>query len=284
MPRQRRNRRPRLALLAGVMFFVCFTLTPIVYMVSGSLKTRGETYSGFAAVVPRAPTLDNYKALLFENVLFQTNIWMNLSNSARITAMTIALTLLVALPTAFAVSRTSGPLTAGLTLWLRLAQVVGGIIILIPMYLILRGIGLTNTLLGVSLAQLVPCATFASWVLISFVRQVPAEIEEAARLDGARAWQTLWLVILPLIRPAIFSVVLVVFLLSWNDFLNPLIIVSDPAKYTTTVALNTFIGQPGQVDWGKLLAFGSMACLPAVCVMVLAERHLVRGLMAGAVR
>jgi ABC-type glycerol-3-phosphate transport system permease component len=90
--------------------------------------------------------------------------------------------------------------------------------------------------------------------------------------------------ILPLVRPGLMSVMLVVFLMSWSDFLNPLILLNNPGQYTVTVALYTFIGQPGQTLWGQLLAFGALGCLPLLLVIIFAERHIVRGLAAGAIR
>ena len=116
------------------------------------------------------------------------------------------------------------------------------------------------------------------------MRQVPYEIEEAARIDGAGEWGVLRRVVVPLIRPGMTSVVLVVFLISWCDFLNPLVLLNNPGQYTVTVALYTYIGEAGQTLWGQLLAFGLLACIPPLIVIILAERHIVRGLVAGAVK
>jgi ABC-type glycerol-3-phosphate transport system permease component len=112
----------------------------------------------------------------------------------------------------------------------------------------------------------------------------PYEIEEAARIDGAGEWGVLRRVVVPLIRPGMTSVVLVVFLISWCDFLNPLVLLNNPGQYTVTVALYTYIGEAGQTLWGQLLAFGLLACIPPLIVIILAERHIVRGLVAGAVK
>ena len=288
-PRPRRGLRRRspltnALLFVGVLFFVIFTLYPLVYMVSGSFKTLGETYSGFASLWPQNPTLENYNQVLFQGVLDQTNFLRNCRNSLGIAAMTIGISLLMALPAAFVIARHTNVAATLVSVWIRIAQVVGGIIVIIPLYLILREIGLVDTLLGVSLAQSIPFSAFATWVLVSYIRQIPSEIEEAARLDGCHNWQVIRHVVLPLIRPGLLSVILVVFFLSWNDFINPLILINDPDYYTVTVALFTFIGQVGQVDWGTLLAFGTLACLPGVVMIILAERHLVSGLLGGSVK
>jgi ABC-type Fe3+ transport system permease subunit len=117
--------------------------------------------------------------------------------------------------------------------------------------------------------------------LAAFVQQLPDDIEEASRIDGAGEWRVLRRVVVPLIRAGITSVVLVVFVISWCDFLNPLVLLNNPGRYTVTVALYTYIGQPGQTLWGQLLAFGLLGCVPPLLVIILAERYIVRGIAAG---
>ncbi len=274
-----------IAIVAGIAFFVVFSLYPLVYLLSGSFKSLSEIYSGFATLIPKHPTLRNFRQLLFVNAnLQQINFLTAARNSILIALMTIAMTIAVSVPAAFVLARRQAWFITGVRGWARLAQVVGGIIVIIPLYLILRHLHLVNTLVGVSLAETIPASAFGIWVLVAFVRQVPYDIEEAARIDGAGEWTTLRRVVVPLIRPGITSVVLVVFVISWCDFLNPLILLNNAGQYTVTVALYTYIGQPGQTLWGQLLAFGLLACVPPLLVIILAERHIVRGFAAGAVR
>ncbi|WDZ83782.1 carbohydrate ABC transporter permease [Micromonospora cathayae] len=282
--RSRKRLGHRLVILVGVVFFVGLTLYPLAYMLSGSLKELGEIYGGFATLLPRDPTLDNYRQLLFNNTLDQTNFLVNARNSATVAAMTIAMTMAVSVPAAYVLARQHNAVVTVVRGWVRVAQVVGGIVVIIPLYLILRQLDLIDTLLAVSLAQTIPASAFSIWMLVAFIRQVPHETEEAARIDGAGEWRILRHVIVPLTRPGMVSVVLVVFLMSWNDFLNPLILLSDPSRYTVTVALYTFIGQVGQISWGQLLGFGLLSCVPALLVIIFAERHIVRGLLGGAVK
>jgi len=285
----RRARRRRLgrtvAIVAGAVFFACFALYPLVYLLSGSFKSLSEIYSGFATLIPKHPTLANFHQLLFVNTNVQGISFPTAArNSLLIALMTIAMTIAVSVPASFVLARHQAWYLTGVRSWARLAQVVGGIVVIIPLYLILRHLHLINTLVGVSLAETIPCSAFGVWVLVAFVRQVPYDIEEAARIDGASEWGTLRRVVMPLIKPGIISVVLVVFVISWCDFLNPLILLNNAGQYTVTVALYTYIGQPGQTLWGQLLAFGLLACVPPLLVIILAERHIVRGLAAGAVK
>ena len=283
--RRKRSLANRIVILVGALFFVGFALYPLAYLVSGALKTQSEIYSGFAHLLPRHPTLANFHQLLFVNNNTQgISFFTAARNSIFIALMTIAFTVLVSVPAAFVLARRQTWFTALVRGWARIAQVVGGIVVIIPLFLILHHLHLINTLVGVSLAETIPTSAFGIWVLTAFVRQVPYEIEEAARIDGAGEWGVLRRVVVPLIRPGMTSVVLVVFLISWCDFLNPLVLLNNPGQYTVTVALYTYIGEAGQTLWGQLLAFGLLACIPPLIVIVLAERHIVRGLVAGAVK
>jgi multiple sugar transport system permease protein len=277
----RRSWRGNVVLAVGLVFFFVFTMFPIVYMVSGSFKSLSEILSGFPSLIPSKPTIDNFSSILNSNSLTQTNFLLNAGNSLAIAGMTIAFSSVVGVPAAYVLARRTGFMSTAVRSWIRLAQIASGIIVIIPLYGILKDLGLIDNLLGVSLAETVPCSAFTIWVLVSFIRQVPIEIEEAARMDGASTLQVLRRIILPLVRPGLLSVVLVVFVLSWDDFLNPLILLTSGNLFTVTLGLFTFIGQVGQVEWGTLLAYSTLACIPPVLVIAFAERHLVRGLIAG---
>ncbi len=288
---QVRRRRPkrslgaRIAIVVGTLFFVGFALYPLVYLISSSFKAIAEIYRGFATVLPRHPTLANFRQILFVNTSTQSISFLTAArNSLLIALMTIAMTLAVSVPASYVLARRRAWYTSAVRGWARLAQVVGGIIVIIPLYLILRHLHLVNTLFGVSLAETIPASAFGIWVLAAFVQQLPDDIEEAARIDGAGEWAVLRRVVVPLIRAGITSVVLVVFVISWCDFLNPLVLLNNPGQYTVTVALYTYIGQPGQTLWGQLLAFGLLGCVPPLLVIILAERYIVRGIAAGGMR
>lgn len=268
----------------GLAFFTLFALFPFIFMLSGSFKSLVEIMSGFPSVIPRFPTLANFHDVLFGNNLVQTSYPLNVRNSMAIGAMTVAISMAIALPAALVLARQRFWWTTLVSGWVRIAQVVGGIVVLIPLYLVLRDFHLVNTLLGVSLAEAIPGSAFGIFILSSFIRQIPTDLDDAAEIDGANQWQTLRHVIIPLARPGILSVVLLVFLLSWNDFLNPLVLLQDPNNYTITIGLNTYFGMGGQVEWGRLLAVCVLSCIPPVLLIVFAERHIVRGLAAGAVK
>jgi len=288
LARSRRRRRVTFAGIVtqgatglGVIFFTLFAGIPIVYMLSGSLKSLGEIYAGTPNIIPLAPTLDNYRYVLF-SALLQSSYPSNVVNSLTVAATTIVLVMAVSLPASLVVARQRFWLTTVMSTWARVAQIVGGIVVIIPLYLILRELHLTNNLLGVSLAQAIPGTAFSVWILTSFIKQIPSELDDAAYIDGANRWQVLWYIILPLSRTGIASVVLIVFLISWNDFLDPVILIRSPDLYTTMSGVFSYVGLEGQVDWGKLLSISLLNSLVPLLVIIIAERHIVRGLMAAA--
>ena len=288
----RRRSRRRLAgklgdraiLVLGLIFFGLFALMPFVYTISGSFKNLSEVLSGFPTIIPQHPTLANYRYALFGNDLVQTSYPLNVRNSLTIAAMTVAIVMAIALPAGLVLARQQFWWTTLVAGWVRVAQVVGGIIVLIPTFLILQNLNLVDNLFGVSLAETIPLSAFAIWILTSFIREIPLALDEAAEIDGANQWQRLLYIIVPLARPGIVSVVLLVFLGSWNDFLNPLILLSDPSKFTIMIGLNTYIGMGGAIQWGRLLCVCAMSCIPPVLLIIFAERHIVRGLSAGAIK
>jgi multiple sugar transport system permease protein len=290
--RQRRRSRRRsigklldgVMVAAGIVFFGLFAMMPFVYMISGSFKTLNEVLSGFPTIIPRQPTLDNYHYALFSNDLVQTSYPVNVRNSLTIAGMTVAIVMAIALPAGLVLARQQFWWTTLVSGWVRVAQVVGGIIVLIPTFLILKNLNLVDNLFGVSLAETIPLSAFAIWILTSFIREIPTALDESAEIDGANQWQRLLYIIVPLARPGIVSVILLVFLGSWNDFLNPLILLSDPNKFTIMIGLNTYIGMGGTIEWGRLLCVCTMSCIPPVLLIVFAERHIVRGLSAGAIK
>jgi multiple sugar transport system permease protein len=199
--------------------------------------------------------------------------------------MTVAITMAIALPAALALARYRFWWTTLLSGWVRIAQVVGGIIMIIPLYIVIRDLGLVNTLPGVSVAEAIPGVAFSTWILSSFIRQIPTDLDDAAGIDGAGSLQILWHVIMPLIRPGIVSVVILVFLQqSWNDFLNPLVLLNDPNNYTITIGLQTYIGMSGQAEWGRLMAVCVLSCIAPVLLIIFADRHIIRGLASGAIK
>ena len=275
-------RRRRLVLdalayaLLGIVALVA--LFPLFWTLSTSIKQRADTF----AIPPRfldfAPTWKNYVAI-FETAGF-ARIYLN---TVVITLASTLLCILVSTLAAYALARaprfrSRGPLEVGLIL----VRAVPTIVIMVPLFQILARLGLYDnhvTLIVMYAAVNIP---FATWLMTSFVAQIPVALEESAAVDGATRLATLRLVVLPLILPGVGATSIFVALLTWNEFLIPVMLAGNDAR-TLPVFIAGFISARN-LDWGPMAAASSLAIVPIALVTVAAQRLLVGGLSAGAIK
>jgi ABC-type glycerol-3-phosphate transport system permease component len=152
-----------------------------------------------------------------------------------------------------------------------------------PLYLVLRAAGLINSYTGLVLPYLSFALPLSIWLLVGYFRQLPTEVEDAARVDGASRMQTLRHVLLPLAWPGVATAAILTFLYCWNEFVFALSFTLGPERYTAPVAIALFRGRY-QVPWGQILAAAVVTTLPVVVVVVAFERRIVEGLTAGAMK
>lgn len=155
--------------------------------------------------------------------------------------------------------------------------------IVVPLFYDLRALGLTNTLWAVALPQIAQSIAFGTYWMRAYFRSAPRPVMEAARLDGAGSWRTLWSILVPIGRPAVVTLVLLVFMWTWNEFLIPLVMSPNGTFRTAPLALALFKGQHVQAT-GLLAAAAVLVALPVVVVYLFLQRHFIRGMVEGAVR
>lgn len=252
-------------------------LVPIVWTLSTSLKTQVEAQSYPPRLVPSAPTLDNYREL-FSSSEFVSS----LATTGVVTICATLLTLAVALPCAYALVRLRPRGRRLLVLMIVLAQVVPGIVFVIPLYSLALDLGIYDTRLVLVLVYGGFLTPFATLVLAAFIRTVPVEVEEAALVDGASRLGVLARIVLPLIRPGIASAAIFTALYSWNEFLIPVILGGESAR-PLTVYVSSFVTQK-TIAWGPLTAAVTVVLLPVLLVVLAFQRQLVSGLTAGAAK
>lgn len=268
-----------------VAAFALLTAAPLVWMVSVSLMPKG-TASGIHPVFwPHDPTLANYRELLLPHVTGDAEtdykILPALRNSLLLAILATALGLALTLPAgyAFAKLRFRGRERL-LRLFLALV-VVPAQVGMLPLFLMLRWVGLVNSYAGV----LAPGLAAVYGVL--FVRQatlaMPDEMLDAARVDGASEWRIFRAIVLPLLRPAVVTLALFTFLASWNDFLWPLIIISDQRLYTLPVALAVISREHGH-DTELMMAGAVVTTLPVMLVFLVLQRYYFRGVLGGGLK
>ncbi|MCL4516590.1 MAG: carbohydrate ABC transporter permease [Firmicutes bacterium] len=163
------------------------------------------------------------------------------------------------------------------------ARMIPAILMILPLYLIIRTLGLLNTYYGLILVYVTITLPLAVWLVTSFFRGIPKEIEEAAIMDGCSAWGVFTRVIVPLSLPGISAIALFVFLGAWNDFLFALTLTTTDKMYTIQVALSLFITE-GTVNWNYMMAAAVISTLPVAGLYIVLQRFLIQGLTAGAVK
>jgi multiple sugar transport system permease protein len=262
-----------------LLLYVVFLAFPLLWMLSVSFKGARELVELHPSFWPSHPTLDNYHVAFHENGLVHAGL-----NSLQVAVATAFLTTFVGLPAAYVLARRRGWFQrAGLT-WILLSQMFPLILVIIPLFLVLRRIHLTNTHFGLILVYLVWALPFILWMLQSYIRAIPHELEEAAAVDGARRIQILVRVIAPLLAPGVVVTLLFAFLSAWNEFFFALVLLQSPGLVTLPVKLAQFVGIEGIVRLGPLAAASLLATVPSLVFFSIMQRWLVSGLLSGAVK
>jgi multiple sugar transport system permease protein len=259
--------------------FVVFLAFPLVWMLSVSLKGPQELVALNLSLIPANPTLDNFIAALTEQDLVQAAI-----NSALVSTATAILTVIVALPAAYTLVRFPGKLQKVALGWILVSQVFPTILIVIPLFLILKQLGVLNNLTGLTLVYLVWSMPFVLYMLQSFIRAIPIELEEAAAVDGAGRIGVVRSIVFPLLAPGIVVVLLFAFIAAWNEFFFALVVLQSPDLTTIPVRLARFVGSEGVVRLGPLAAASLLATIPSLVVFIALQRRITSGLLAGGVK
>ncbi|MGW4640375.1 carbohydrate ABC transporter permease [Sphaerisporangium sp. NPDC004334] len=270
-------RRPLqyLALLA-YMVFLAF---PLVWLLSTALKTSREMASLTPAWIPRHPVLSN-----FADAFAEQDIVGSALRSLGVAVATSLLTIVLALPAAYAMARHRSLLNRLAVGWVLVSQVFPFILIIIPLFMVLRTLDLVNTLPGLTIVHVTFVLPFALWMLQGYVRAVPRELEEAAAVDGAGRVRAIVRVVAPLLAPGVVATALFAFISSWNEFLFALVVLKDPGVATLPLTLVKFTGAEGVVRLGPLAAASLLATIPSLAFFAIIQRRLRSGLMAGAVK
>lgn len=272
----RRGRLSGWALNALAVLVAGLTLFPLVWMVSVSLMPAGEAAQFPPPFVPTRPTLEHYQAL------FGTyGIGRYLLNSLVLATLATVLALAFTVPAGYAFAKLRFRGRERLLQLILAALVVPGQIGTLPLFLMLERLNLVNTFAGALVPWL--ASLFGVWLVRQYALSIPDELLEAARVDGASERQIFTRVVLPALQPILVTLGLFVFLGSWNDFLWPLIILTDQQNYTLPVALAALSRESVQ-DVELMMAGAVVTVLPVLVLFLVLQRYYVRGLLAGSVK
>ncbi len=261
------------ALLAGLGFL----LAPPAWQLVTSLKPQDQL-AMLPPILPHPPTTEHYRSV-FEGRPFGRYVL----NGAIVALGTTLLSLLLGAPAAYALARLRLPGSTALLFAFLAVSMVPPIAIVSPLYLAIRALGLRDTWWGLVAADTVFVLPLTIWILATFFRDLPPDLERAARVDGASAFGAFVHVALPVAAPGVAASAILAFIFAWNEFLFALVFTSSPAAQTVPVGIALFPGLT-EMPWGQLAAASLLASAPVLALVLLFQRRIVQGLTAGAVK
>ena len=265
-----------LLLHAALVVFGALSLLPLLWMVSASFMATGEATTFPPAIFPRNPTLSHYSDLFGRLDLGRYAL-----NSALVATVTTAGALAINASAGYAFAKlrfqgrdaTFRALAAGLAIPVQVAM--------LPLFLLIKSLGLVNNYGGVIIPGL--ASIFGIFLVRQYALAIPDDLLDAARIDGAGEWRVFRSIVLPTIRPVLATLALWTFLATWNDFMWPLIVLSDDRKYTLPVALAGLVGEHAQ-DVELMMAGAVITVLPVLILFLMLQRYYVEGITEGSVK
>jgi len=271
-----RRALPGIALHAALVAGALLTLAPLLWMLSASLMPTGAANVLPPPLVPAHPTLQHYVELFT-----RLNLARDFANSLFITITVTIVSLVVNAMAGYAFAKLRFGGREALFRTLMAALVIPAQVGMMPLFLMVKGIGLVNTPWGVMIPGL--ASIFGIFMIRQFALSIPEDLLDAARIDGASEFRIFWTIVLPVLKPILVTLATFSFLSAWNDFLWPLIVLSDDRQYTLPVALANLVGEHVQ-DTELMMAGSVLTVLPVLIVFLVMQRSYVRGVMMGSVK
>jgi multiple sugar transport system permease protein len=279
--RPARRKRPRfrrqfgryaLVIALGLLF-----LFPLLTMLSTAFKGPTDIFHAPPTLLPRDWTIAN-----FADAFQQIPVWRYLTNTLFVTALSLVGTVLSCPLVAYALAKINWRGSRPLLIVVLATMMLPPQVTLIPIFLIWNGLGFTDSYVPLIVPTFLGTPFFI-FLIRQFLMNVPNELIEAARIDGASEFRTYATIVLPIARPAIVTAAVFQFVWAWTDFLNPLVYLNDSSKYTLSIGLYAFFGQ-NDVAWGPLMAACTLFTLPALAIFLFAQRFFVGGISSGALK
>jgi len=260
-----------------IAILLTMILFPLYFMLTTAFKFEREIYSELTWI-PREPTWSN-----FRDVIVNFRIPLYLRNTLVVALSTTTVVVVIAVMAAYALTRLRFPGRAVMARGVLFVYLIPGSLMLIPMYLIIVKLGLKDTFPGLIIANMSFSVPFCTWLMIGYLRSISVEIEEASLIDGCTRLQSLWNIVIPLSVPAIVTASIFIFNNVWNEFIFALVIAQDDNRRMISVGLSNFYRSDFYMV-GPMMAGSLIAMTPVVILYILAQRYVVSGLAAGAVK
>lgn len=267
-----------LAVYSSGLVLVAFSILPLLWGISTALKEESDVYAFPPSWIPAPVTFENFVGV-FQN----PDLIRSFFNTLIVASATTVVALVVGILGGYGFSRYRFPGRNTLLWSVLFIQLFPRVVVIVPFFVTLRNLDLMNTYQGLVLVYLMAIFPIAIWMIKGFFDNLPREIEEAAIVDGCSLPQLLWLIVIPMSKPALAAVAMYSFILAWNEFLFALVFTNGLDRRPLSVALAFFIDENG-IHWGQLMAASVVMSVPAVLVFTFSQKLLVRGLSEGAVK
>ena len=269
--------------LSNIFTYVVLTVIsvfiniPLIAMIGTALKTNRATMTTFT-LFPR-----QFDISTFKTVLLESPFGINLINSLYIaTTVTIAC-IIIASFAGYAISRFKGLFFSVYSILLLALQMIPRVLLLIPLFILFKHLNLIDTSLSVMISYTAIGLPFSTWMLKGFFDTIPISLEESAMIDGCSRFQSYYKIVLPLAAPGIASVGIFTFILAWNEYLFASVFLRSESNRTITIGLERFVQQYSS-QWAELMSASTLATIPAIIILLFAQKYLIRGLTAGSVK
>ena len=264
----------------GCTVLLLISLFPIYWLVAMAIRPTDEM-RGQISLIPQTLTFEHFAQLFSSEGFGQAIV-----NSLQTTFGSLIISLLVGICAAYIIARRRFRfgLKKPLTYWVLLVRVLPPVAFTIPLYIMFNRLGVLNTKLPVMLACVLINVPLIIWFLISFFQDLPEEVEESAKVDGATEWQLFVRIVLPLVAPGIAAVAMLSFMYAWNEYTYTVIFTRSPANYTGPLALSLLNTEDSLTNFGLVAAGGVVSVIPITLFVIFAQNYLISGLSSGAVK
>lgn len=264
----------------GCAVLLLVALFPIYWLVAMAIRPTDEM-KGHISLLPQTLTGEHFAQLFTQEGFGQAII-----NSLQTTGVSLVISLLVGICAAYIIARRRFRfgLKKPLTYWVLLVRVLPPVAFTIPLYIMFNKLGILNTKIPVMLACVLINVPLIIWFLISFFQDLPEEVEESAKVDGATEWQLFRKIVLPLVAPGIAAVAMLSFMYAWNEYTYTVIFTRSPSNYTVPLALALLNTEDSLTNFGLVAAGGVISVIPITLFVIFAQNYLISGLSSGAVK
>lgn len=268
----------------GTVHFMLFlwlliSLLPPFMLLAASLNSAALFRSPWDLLLLKDFTLSNYSTAFVSG-----DFWFFFTNSLIISTASVVIVLITCVPMAYGLSKISGHTRNAVAFGVLAMRFIPYVVLALPLFLLFVGLGLAGSRIGLLLAHLAIHIPFATWMLVGFFDTVPHELEESGIIDGCNAWNLFWDVTLPVVRSGIIALAILVFIMSWNEYLFALFLAGSDAQ-PLTVGITRFLGGvESGAQYGVIAAYSVLVITPVIVFSLVANRYIVSGMTAGAVK